>query len=340
MSPTILRGMTWEHERGYGSVVKAAEAYRSVALEVEVQWEYRSLQAFADQDLQSLVENYDLLVIDHPHIPVAAEEKLFAPLNGRGFDAELATLATQSVGRSHESYQHLGQQWGLALDAAAQVSAYRPDLLESAPSTWDEVIALAEEGRVLWPFKPVDAFSSLVTIASGLGEDAMTTPGVFLSEDMLTRAMELLTRLARLVPAENAGFNPIQVADVLAESDTFAYAPLLFGYTNYSRAGYRSHRLQYIDIPRSTRGVAGSLLGGAGIAVSSHTPSGSRRVTCKQERTTRAVASQVTPSRGRASAPTPTASTSSRALARPSKAPTCAHGSRPTSNCRMQSRPS
>ncbi|MEH6781702.1 MAG: extracellular solute-binding protein [Rhodoglobus sp.] len=269
MSPTILRGMTWEHERGYGSVVKAAEAYRSVALEVEVQWEYRSLQAFADQDLQSLVENYDLLVIDHPHIPVAAEEKLFAPLNGRGFDAELATLATQSVGRSHESYQHLGQQWGLALDAAAQVSAYRPDLLESAPSTWDEVIALAEEGRVLWPFKPVDAFSSLVTIASGLGEDAMTTPGVFLSEDMLTRAMELLTRLARLVPAENAGFNPIQVADVLAESDTFAYAPLLFGYTNYSRAGYRSHRLQYIDIPRSTRGVAGSLLGGAGIAVSS-----------------------------------------------------------------------
>ncbi|WP_339618614.1 extracellular solute-binding protein [uncultured Salinibacterium sp.] len=269
MSPTILRGMTWEHERGYGSVVKAAEAYRSVAPEVEVQWEYRSLQAFADQDLQSLVENYDLLVIDHPHIPVAAEEKLFAPLNGRGFDAELATLATQSVGRSHESYQHLGQQWGLALDAAAQVSAYRPDLLESAPSTWDEVIALAEEGRVLWPFKPVDAFSSLVTIASGLGEDAMTTPGVFLSEDMLTRAMELLTRLARLVPAENAGFNPIQVADVLAESDTFAYAPLLFGYTNYSRAGYRSHRLQYIDIPRSTRGVAGSLLGGAGIAVSS-----------------------------------------------------------------------
>lgn len=269
MSPTILRGMTWEHERGYGSVVKAAEAYRSVAPEVEVQWEYRSLQAFADQDLQSLVENYDLLVIDHPHIPVAAEENLFAPLNGRGFDAELATLATQSVGRSHESYQHLGQQWGLALDAAAQVSAYRPDLLESAPSTWDEVIALAEEGRVLWPFKPVDAFSSLVTIASGLGEDAMTDPGVFLSEDMLTRAMELLTRLARLVPADNAGFNPIQVADVLAESDTFAYAPLLFGYTNYSRAGYRSHRLQYIDIPRSTRGVAGSLLGGAGIAVSS-----------------------------------------------------------------------
>ncbi|QYH34947.1 extracellular solute-binding protein [Salinibacterium sp. M195] len=269
MSPTIVRGMTWEHERGYGSVVKAAEAYRSVAPDVEVQWEYRSLQAFADQDLESLVEQYDLLVIDHPHIPIAAEDALFTPLNGRGFDAELATLAAQSVGRSHESYQHLGQQWGLALDAAAQVAAYRPDLLESPPRNWDEVMALAEEGRVLWPFKPVDAYSSLITIASGLGEDPMATPGVFLSEEVLTRSMELLTRLARLVPADNAGFNPIQVADVLAESDTFAYSPLLFGYTNYSRAGYRPNRVQYIDIPSSTRGVAGSLLGGAGIAVSS-----------------------------------------------------------------------
>ncbi|QAV70604.1 extracellular solute-binding protein [Salinibacterium sp. UTAS2018] len=269
MSPTVIRGMTWEHERGYGSVVKAAEAYRSVAPDVEVQWEYRSLQAFADQDLESLVEQYDLLVIDHPHIPVAAEDNLFTPLNGRGFDIELATLATQSVGRSHESYQHLGQQWGLALDAAAQVAAYRPDLLEAPPRTWPEVIALAEEGRVLWPFKPVDAYSSLITIAAGLGEDPMATPGVFLSEDVLTRSMELLTRLARLVPADNAGFNPIQVADVLAESDTFAYSPLLFGYTNYSRAGYRLNRVQYIDIPSSTRGLAGSLLGGAGIAVSS-----------------------------------------------------------------------
>lgn len=269
MSTTTLRGMTWEHERGHGSVVKAAEAYRLVAPDVDVQWDYRSLQAFADQDLESLVESYDLLVIDHPHIPIAAEENLFLPLDGRGFDMDLATLAKQSVGRSHESYQHLGRQWGLALDAAAQVAAYRPDLLETPPSNWAEVIALAEQGRVLWPHKPVDAFSSLITIAAGLGEDPMVAPGVFLSAEKLAEAMELLMRLARLVPTDNAGFNPIQTADLLASSDTFAYAPLLFGYANYSRKGYRPHRVQYIDIPRSARGASGSLLGGAGIAVSS-----------------------------------------------------------------------
>ena len=115
----------------------------------------------------------------------------------------------------------------------------------------------------------MDAYSSLITIAAGLGEDPMVAPGVFLSTEILAESMELLARLARLVPADNAGFNPIHTADVLASSDTFAYAPLLFGYTNYSREGYRPNRVQYIDIPSSTRGVAGALLGGAGIAVAS-----------------------------------------------------------------------
>jgi prolipoprotein diacylglyceryl transferase len=44
----VLRGLTWEHERGFGSVVAAAQEYRSVAPDVEVRWEKRSLQSFAD----------------------------------------------------------------------------------------------------------------------------------------------------------------------------------------------------------------------------------------------------------------------------------------------------
>jgi multiple sugar transport system substrate-binding protein len=133
------------------------------------------------------------------------------------------------------------------------------------------VLDLAADGRVLWPYKPVDAFSSLITVAAGAGEEPMRRPGVFLSPDALAVAMETLRRLARLVPDDNSAWNPIQTADALAESDRFAYVPLLFGYTNYSRPGFRPRRLQYIDIPASDRGVHGSLLGGAGIAVSAHT---------------------------------------------------------------------
>ncbi|WP_285136109.1 extracellular solute-binding protein [Microbacterium sp. lyk4-40-TSB-66] len=267
----VLRGMTWEHARGYGSVSAAAAAYRAVAPDVEVHWDQRSLQAFADQPLEELVREYDLLVIDHPHIPQAAEEGLFARLDGAGHDDELALLAEQSVGRSHASYAHAGGQWGLATDAAAQVAAYRPDLLPEPPRDWAGVLALAEEGRVLWPYKPVDAYSSLITVAAGNGEDALRAPGVFLSRAALGEAMQTLRALARAVPASCAGWNPIQTADALSEGDRFCYAPLLFGYTNYSRAGFRPHRLRYVDIPASRRGVDGSLLGGAGVVVSAQT---------------------------------------------------------------------
>lgn len=266
---TILRGITWEHDRGYGSVVAAAAAYRSVRPDVAVRWEFRSLQGFADQPLESLVDDYDLLVIDHPHIPLAAEQGLLAALDGRGFDDELALLATQSVGRSHDTYRHAGHQWGLATDAAAQVAAYRPDLITDPPRDWAAVLELAREGRVLWPAKPIDAFSSLVTIAANHGTPPMAEPGVFLSLDDAAPALMLMHELAALVPADNLGWNPIQAADALASGDRFAYAPLLFGYSNYSRTGFRANRLAYIDIPAGALGVAGSLLGGAGIAVSS-----------------------------------------------------------------------
>ena len=267
----VLRGITWEHARGYDSVVAAADAYRAVRPDVEVRWEYRSLQAFADHPIEELVTRYDLLVIDHPHIPLAAEHGLFAQLDGRGHDDELAVLATQSVGRSHESYRHDGHQYGLATDAAAQVAAFRPDLIAEPPRDWPAVLDLAREGRVLWPAKPIDAFSSLVTIAASNGTPPMQD-GRFLGEEDAAAALALMHELAALVPSENLGWNPIQAADALSGSDgRYAYAPLLFGYTNYSREGFRPHRLKYVDIPAGKAGVAGSLLGGAGIAVSSQT---------------------------------------------------------------------
>jgi multiple sugar transport system substrate-binding protein len=268
---TILRGITWEHARGHGSLVAAAEAYRAVRPDVEVRWEFRSLQAFADHPIDRLVETYDLLVIDHPHIPLAAEHGLFARLDGQGFDDELAVLATQSVGRSHGSYAHGGHQYGLATDAAAQVAAFRPDLIAEPPRDWEAVLALAREGRVLWPTKPIDAFSSLVTIAANSGSPPMSEPGIFLTLEQALPVLELMRELVALVPPDNLTWNPIQAADALSQGDRWAYAPLLFGYTNYSRAGFRPNRLQYIDIPRGARGVAGSLLGGGGIAVSART---------------------------------------------------------------------
>ena len=264
----VLRGITWEHPRGYDSVAAAAARYAEVVPDVTVTWSIRSLQAFADAPLEQLCAEYDLLVIDHPHVPQAAEAGLLAPLDGVGFDAELAVLAARSVGASHASYAHLGHQWGLATDAAAQVAAYRPDLLTEPPRTWEGVLELAREGRVLWPAKPIDAFSSLITLAANAGAPPNARSGAFLDTEDGLSALDLMHQLSSYVPGRNLADNPIQVAEQLVEGDRWCYAPLLFGYTNYARSGFRQHRLAYTDIPSRGEGVHGSLLGGAGIAVS------------------------------------------------------------------------
>jgi multiple sugar transport system substrate-binding protein len=269
---TVLRGMTWEHPRGYDCQVAAAKEYARLT-GVDVRWEFRSLQAFADAPLAGLAAQYDLLVIDHPHVPLAAAEGLLAPLDGAGYDDQLAHLAADSVGPSHAAYAHRGHQYGLATDAATQVAVHRPDLLAAPAGDWDEVLALAAEGRVLWPAKPVDAWSTLCTLASNRGTAVNARPGEFLSAEEAAPVLDLMHRLAERVPGWCLEANPIEVAEALAApgNEAWAYAPLLYGYTNYSRPGFRSHRLRYVDIPAGQRGVAGSQLGGAGIAVSART---------------------------------------------------------------------
>lgn len=264
---STLRGMTWEHPRGYDCQVASAKEYAGLT-GVEVAWEYRSLQAFADAPLDQLATDYDLIVIDHPHVPLAAAQGLLAPLDGHGYDDQLAVLAAGAVGRAHVSYSHDGHQYGLATDSAAQVSVSRPDLLGESPTDWEAVLELARQGRVLWPAKPIDAFSSLLTLAANHGTPANAEPGTFLTTEQAAPALELMHRLVELVPDWCLAANPIEVAEALSTGERWAYAPLAFGYSNYARAGFRPHRLRYADIPAGPCGVAGSLLGGAGVAVS------------------------------------------------------------------------
>jgi ABC-type glycerol-3-phosphate transport system substrate-binding protein len=68
--------------------------------------------------------------------------------------------------------------------------------------------------------------------------------------------------------------NPIDALDALSSADDFWYAPLTFGYLNYSRAGHPGRRLAFGDIPRIGAGPepAGSLLGGAGLMISAYRP--------------------------------------------------------------------
>ena len=273
MNNKFLRGITWEHPRGFDSVNSTSPLYKAIVPEVTIEWEYRSLQAFADRSIEELAVDFDLLVIDHPHIPLAAESGIFAPFADSRLAPELDVLKKQSVGRSFESYVHQGQIWALPIDAAAQVSASRISELTHHPESWDEVLELAKEGRVAWPLKPIDAYSSFITLATNMGYPPMRSPGEFLQKDQILEVIDFMLNLVQYVPRSNFAMNPIEVADLLSSDSPWIFSPLLFGYTNYSRFGFRKHLLRYRNIPVGKQGLAGSLLGGAGIAVSSRSTS-------------------------------------------------------------------
>lgn len=266
-----LKGMTWNHPRGYDPMVATSRAYSEAHPEVRINWEQRSLQAFADYPLEELARQYDLIVIDHPHVGAVAGQGCLAPLDGVGRDRELALLAAQTVGQSHASYQYEGRQWALAIDAATQVAAYRPDLLSQPPTRWSEVVELGRQGRVLWPIKPVDALMCFYTLAANRGTPCAAREDLLIETADGLAVLEALHALAVNVPRECLEMNPIEVLERLSGNGNYAYCPLLYGYTNYSRDGFRPHLVRFADIAAiGDAGPRGSALGGTGIAVSAN----------------------------------------------------------------------
>lgn len=262
-----LTGITWDHTRGYDPMVATAETYARQRGDVRIHWTKRSLQAFADAPLEALAERFDLLVIDHPHVGLVARSRCLLPLDTQDRKQSLETLQRQTVGPSHISYEYDGHQWALAIDAATQVGCYRPDLMSAGqlPRTWEDVLDLAREGRVIWPCKPVDALMSFFTLAASRGCPCASdgSPQLILPSEA-EQVLEFLRLLASYIPAECLSMNPPQAYEQMVATDQFVYCPLGYGYTNYSRSGYRKHRLAFVNIV----GIRGSTIGGTGIAVS------------------------------------------------------------------------
>lgn len=261
-----LRGMTWDHPRGYDPVVAASEAFRAET-GVEIAWDKRSLQAFADAPIAELAEAYDFIVLDHPHVGQIAEVGALLPL-------PLPADALASLGGSAESYVWKGICWAYALDAACQMAAFRPDLGPPLPRLWEDFLAAdAAKFSPLTPLLPVDALDMLMTLVAGRGGAVMPAgPAHFVSDDNGLYALRILRALYDLGTDEQVEMNPIAVLEALTTTDDFALSPCLFGYVNYARPGFRTHRVAYFDLPlcaghRRPR----SILGGAGIGVSART---------------------------------------------------------------------
>ncbi|WP_198672307.1 ABC transporter substrate-binding protein [Pseudogemmobacter bohemicus] len=264
-----LKGMTWSHPRGYDPMVACSTVW-AAEKGVEITWEKRSLQDFESYPVEDLARAYDLIVIDHPHVGQITRENCLAPLDLPGRAAELAALAAGSVGASFPSYTWQGRQWAFPIDAATQVLAWRPDLIDAAPASWAEVVALAKEGRVALPLRPPHSLMSLYTLAGNIGAPCAVTGDAIIAPATGAEVWEMLREIADLIDPACAGQDPIAVFEEMAKPDSrIAVAPLIYGYVNYAIPGFRPRLIRFADMPvAGANGPVGSALGGTGIAVS------------------------------------------------------------------------
>lgn len=263
-----LKGMTWSHPRGYDPMVACSKLWREKT-GVEIVWDKRSLQDFESFPVEELARAYDMIVIDHPHVGQITQEGCLAPLDVPGREAARDALERGSVGWSYPSYNWQGRQWAFPIDAATQVQAWRPDLLDVAPATWSEVLDLARQGRVLLPLRPPHTLMAFYTLAGNLGAPC-SVEGELIGVEHGARVFEMMREIAALVDPACFEMDPIAVSEKMAEQgSTIACSPLLYGYVSYGTEGFRPHRLAFADMPvAGENGPVGSALGGTGIAVS------------------------------------------------------------------------
>lgn len=269
MNTYQLKGMTWDHPRGLDCLVNS-DGLLQKQLQVSVEWSARSLLAFGDQHISEFYAEHDLMIIDHPHVPDAVHAGAVIALEDVASADDMALLAKTSVGASHDSYIYKGKHWALAIDTAAQVSAYRPDKTSKGLVFWEDVLAAGREGLVLWPHKPVDAFSTFATIMAQKGH-ALCSGSEYIDKAVAAEVLAFMIELTKVVPAQCLFMNPIEAAEYLVTTNKEHYSVCMYGYTNYSRDGFRTRPIIYDDVPSFDGLASGSQLGGAGIAISSAT---------------------------------------------------------------------
>ena len=279
-----LRGITWDHPRGYAALAglqrldeQAVTRYGAVS--APLTWDRQPLADFESEPIAGLAERYDVLVVDHPGI--GAAQAALRPLDEVFTAAELAAWEAAAVGPSFGSYRYAGRQWALPLDAATQVCVTRPDLTRGrpAPRTWQEVAGLAREMPVALVLSGPHALLTVLAICAAQGAPPVSeagdgTPAGGFADDAATRdavltALGLLADLCAHNDLTLAGGNPVEVLEAMAARDAAACCPLVYGYVTYSTPGQRPHLLAAHNAPSwQPGGRPGSVLGGAGVAIS------------------------------------------------------------------------
>ena len=272
MASVVLNGITWGHSRGVTPLLAASQRYNELHPGVEIKWKKRTLQEFADFPIEKLTEEYDLLIIDHPWVGCAAAIKCVLPLNEYLPKEYIEDQFINSVGYSHLSYNYKNSQWALAIDAATPAASYRKDLLEknniTVPQTWDDVFALAKQGKVALPAIPIDLLMNFYSFCIANGREPFRDWDEVIDKQTGVEAIQTMKRLYSLVDKKMFNYNPIAVAELMSASHDYWYCPFAYCYSNYSRTGYAKNLLHYTDVVSFNKNKLRTTIGGTGLAVS------------------------------------------------------------------------
>ena len=272
MTKRRLTGIGWDHPRGYDCFVASKAAFEAENPDIEIVWDKRSLKDFGDYPIEPLADRYDIIVVDHPFVGTAHETGCLLDLKTVVPGAVEAALGDE-VGKSARSYAFAGGVYGLPTDAAAQVAAYRPDLLaeldRDVPRTLDDVLDVAQAARAKgrWmaaPAGPTDSICMVMSYSVNLkGRD----DDLYSDRATLSTVLDLLTELMALAHPKSTERNPIATLNAMAAGDEIVYVPLAFGYSNYARTGRSPPVLAADFAGPGPEPTAGALLGGAGCSL-------------------------------------------------------------------------
>ena len=197
-----LKGITWDHARGYNPLLPVSTAFCKAHPGVEISWKKRSLQDFEDFPVSKLAELYDMIMIDHPYMTAGSRAGFLLDLSSLIEPSYFDMLTRDAVGPSLESYCVGGHYYGLPVDAAAQVAAENAPAMQllgvETPKTVEDAIRLSDrigKERFALPLVPTHLFSTFMSLTAQCSQGAYFDLATGIRSQAAQEAAELLYRL-------------------------------------------------------------------------------------------------------------------------------------------------
>ena len=243
-------GITWDHERGRDPLLATAERVRGRDAGSASPGTCARCRASRMRSIPDLAQRYDLLVLDHPHIGEIVPTGALLPLDElldaafiadqaptRSGRATRATSGTATSGRSRSTLPGTSAPTGPTCSSASAPGCPRRGTT-SGSSTRRPA---AGHARLASASKAVDTLATWLTLRRTPASSP--TPD---EERLAARATwrssssRRSRRLAEMpAPPTRSPGTRSSLLEHMATADDVVYCPILFGYSNYSRPGFR-----------------------------------------------------------------------------------------------------